>query len=107
MPLFFWLASFLGSVFSSLVSFFMSYMSKRIAIVLAVVSAIAVLTTAFFIAIYTLVSTLVSVAPTFVVQAWSLLVPDNLPALVSACLTARVLRWVYDWNVRVIQFRLS
>ncbi len=106
MPLFFWLASFLGSVFSALVTFFMSYLSKRIAIVLAVISAIAALTTAFFIAIYALVSTMVAVAPAFVVQAWSLLVPDNLPALVAACLTARVMRWVYDWNVRVIQFRL-
>jgi hypothetical protein len=106
MPLFLWLATFLGTIFTSLVTAFAGYMTKRLAIVLAVIAAIAALTTGFFIAIFALASGIATVAPPFVIVAWSLFVPTNLPVLVSAALTARVLRWVYDWNVKIIQYRL-
>lgn len=106
MPLFLWLASFLGTIFTAIVSALMTHFSKRIAIILAVVAAIAALTTGFFLAIYSIASGLASVAPPFVLTAWSLIVPSNLTILISAMLTARVLRWVYDWNVKVIQYRL-
>ena len=106
MPLILWLGSLLGSLFTGLVGAFAAYMTKRLAIVLAVVAAIAALTTGFFLALYGIASGLATVAPSFVVLAWSLFVPSNLPVLISAALTVRVMRWAYDWNVKVIQYRL-
>ena len=106
MPIILWLASLLGSLFSGLVAAFAAYMTKRLAIVLAVIAAIATLTTAFFLALYAIASGIATVAPPFVIVAWSLFVPSNLPVLISAALTVRVMRWAYDWNVKVIQYRL-
>ena len=106
MPLCLWLATFLGSLFSSLVAFFFTYMTKRLAIVVAVVIAIASVTLVFFAAVAALMNAIVAASPPFFSTAVSLVVPDNFPLIVSTVLSAHVLRWVYVWNVKVIQYRL-
>jgi uncharacterized membrane protein len=106
MPLFLWLATFLGSLFSSVVAFFMQYVTKRLAIVLAVISAIAALTLGFFAAILALVNAVSSVTPPYFSVAMSWIVPSNAPLCISTILTAHLIRWVYEWNVKVIQLRL-
>lgn len=107
MPLLLWLASFLGSIFSSVVAFFFQYMTRKLAITAAVIAAIGVLTVAFFAAVYSLISGLVVHAPDFIIVAASWVVPDNVPALISISLTARALRWAYEWNIKALQMRLS
>lgn len=107
MPVLLWLASFLVSLFTSAVSFFMQYVTRRLAIIAAVVAAIGALTTAFFGTMYFLMSQIASVAPDFVVHAYSLCVPSNFPLLFSIWISARLARWVYEWNVKVVQMRLT
>jgi uncharacterized protein with PQ loop repeat len=106
MPLFLWLATLLGSLFTSLVQFFMNYMTKRLAIVVAVVAAISALTFAFFASIVLLVNGISVALPPEFSKGLSLVIPSNLPLCVSSILTAHLIRWVYEWNVKVIQFRL-
>lgn len=106
MPLFLWLATVLGSLFTGLVQFFMNYMTKKIAIVLAVVAAIASLTIGFFTWVLALVTGLLVVVPSEVSVAISWVVPTNAYFCFSLILTAHTIRWVYEWNIKVIQFRL-
>lgn len=106
MPLFLWLATLLGSLFTSIIQFFMNYVSKRLAIILAVVAAISGLTFGFFAAIVGLVSAISVVIPSEVSVGLSLVIPSNFLLCCSSILTAHVIRWVYEWNVKVIQFRL-
>lgn len=106
MPLFLWLATLLGSLFSGIVTWFAQYVSKRVAIIAAVVTAIATLTTAFFVAVVSILSALLMAVPPEVSIAVGLFVPSNAYACTSAVLTAHTIRWVYEWNVKVIQFRL-
>lgn len=106
MPLFLWLASFLGSLFTSLVAFFMQYVTKRIAIILAVIAAISSLTIGFFAVIVSLLGMIVMSTPPEIGFAISWFVPSNAYSCISLILTAHTVRWVYEWNVKVIQLRL-
>lgn len=106
MPLFLWLGTLLGTLLTSVVTFFFSYMTKRLLIIAAVVVAIAAVTVAFFAAVYTLMATVIAASPPFFSMACSLVLPENFPFILSVWLSARLLRWVYEWNVKVIQYRL-
>lgn len=106
MPLLLWLGTLLGSLFGSLFSFFMQYATKRIAIIVTVVAAISALTIAFFAAVLSLLNALVISAPFEVNLAISWVLPSNATSCLGLVFTAHTLRWVYEWNVKVIQFRL-
>ena len=107
MPLLLFLGTLLTSLFTSVFTFFMQYMTKRFALLLAVVASIGSLTITFFIAFSSLVQALAYSAPSPIVQAFGLAVPDNAVLCLSTVFTAHVMRWVYEWNVKVIQMRLS
>ncbi len=100
------LASFLGSIFTALVGFFSAYLTKRLALVAAGVVAIAGAFTVFYAAVLALVAGL-SVPFPVVGNAVYCFLPANTQACVSAILTAYVLRWVYEWKVRVIQYQFN
>lgn len=106
MPLFLWIATFFGSLFTSVITFFFNYMTKRLAIVAAVVVVIAALTATFFAAVYTLMASVIAFSPPYLGVACSLVLPDNFSFIISVWLSARMFRWVYEWNVKVIQYRL-
>lgn len=107
MPLFLWIGTLLGTLLTSLVQFFMNYLTKRLAIVLAVVAGISAFTFGFFAAIVVVINGISVSLPSEVSAGLSLVIPSNFPLCVSAILTAHLIRWVYEWNVKVIQFRLS
>jgi hypothetical protein len=106
MPLFLWLATLLGALFTSLIQFFMNYMTKRLAIVAAVLAVISTLTFGFFEAIVGLVNSIAVALPPQAAMGLSLVIPSNAPLCISSILTAHLIRWVYEWNVKVIQLRL-
>jgi len=106
MPLILWLATLLGSLFSGFIEFFAKYLTKKLAVVAAVIAAIGALTLGFFLSIYGLVSSIAYQMPPEISVAFSLVIPSNSMACVSAILSAHVFRWAYDWNVKVIQYRL-
>lgn len=106
MPLILWLATLLGSLFAGLLEFLAKYLTKKLAVVAAVVTAIGVVSTVFFGAIYALVLSIAYQLPDEMILGLSLVIPTNSVTCLSSIMTAHLLKWVYDWNVKVIQYRL-
>ena len=106
MPLILWLASLLGSLLSGLISFFAQYLTKRLAIVAMVVSAIAAFTIGFFAAVVALINSIVTAAPAEISYAIMWFIPSNAPSCIAVVLSAHAIRWVYEWNIKIVQFRL-
>lgn len=101
-----WLAGILGGLFASLVAWFASFMTKRLAITAAAVVSILAVTATFYAALEALLSGIVASAPPHFGQAVGLVWPSNASACLAAILSAYVLRWVYDWQVKIIQLKL-
>lgn len=99
MPL---LAAFFGSIFGKILDFFMKYFTRKVAMLPAVVIAITALTAALFAAFSGLLAGIEAAAPPQLVAA-SIIFPPNMTACLSAVSSARLLKWVYDWNNNFIQ----
>lgn len=101
-----WLASFVGGLFTVSVTWLAQFLTRRVAFVVAAIAVIVSITTAFYAAIDALLSSFTVVLPPFVTDAAALVLPDNVPFLMSAIISAHLLRWVYEWNVKVVQMKL-
>jgi hypothetical protein len=101
-----WLAGLMGGLFSSLVSWFMQFVTKRLAVVAAVISGFVALTVAFLAALEGLVSVILLNSPIELTFAAQLIIPSNFTLCITTMLTARTARWVYDWNIKIIQLKL-
>lgn len=102
-----WLATILGSLFAGLIQFFTTFLTKKLALTAAFVSASLALFAVFFAVCWSAMQGIIFAAPPELSLALRFLVPSNAPACLGAYLTVNVARWVYDWNTRVIQFRLN
>jgi hypothetical protein len=100
------LGVFLGGVFSGIVGFLATYLTKKVAITLAVLTVITGLTVAFMATIHGLVAGVTYYTPDALNMAVSWFVPDNAIPCVSAVWSARIFRWVYEWKIRIIQYKL-
>lgn len=103
MPLF---ASFLGSIFGGLVAFFSKYLTKKLAIFSAVLVAIASLTFSFFLLVETIVSSVTVGFPSDLANI-GFLIPSNYSSVMAAAISISVSRWVYDWNIKIWQYKLT
>jgi hypothetical protein len=101
-----WLAGILGGVFSSLFGYFVQFATKRIAIVGAAVVVIVALTAGLFTALEALVAGLSLVVPPELSAATGLLLPANITSCAAIIATAHLLRFAYEWNIRIIQYKL-
>lgn len=101
------LAGVLGSLFAGLIQFFAKYLTKRLALTAAFISASIGLFAVFFAVCWSSMQAIIFAAPVELSLALSFMVPSNAPSCLAAMLTVRVARWVYDWNTRVIQFRMN
>lgn len=101
-----WLAGLIGGLFSSLFSFFTTYFTKRLAIVAAAVLVVVGLTAGLFAALDALLAGLVFTLPAEFTGMVGHFLPSNAVACVSIVTSAKLLRFAYDWNVRVIQWKL-
>jgi hypothetical protein len=103
MPL---LATWIGSLVTSLAGFFATWMTKRVALLLAAMTFIVSTTGTFVAAMQGFASGVSLVAPAELGYALSWFVPGNITLCLSAYYAARVCRWAYDWNIKVIQYKL-
>lgn len=101
-----WLAGLIGGLFTSAFTFFAQYMTKRFAIIAASVVAIVTLTTTLFNGLYGLVGTLNLVLPPEIVGIAGHVMPTNGLACVTVLLSAKMARYAYDWNIKIIQYKL-
>lgn len=100
------LASFFASIFTALIGFFATYLGKRLALVAAAIVAVAGAFTVFYTAVLALIAGLAVPYP-IVGNAVYCFLPSNTQACISAVITAYVLRWVYEWKIRVIQYQFN
>ncbi|MCL1478318.1 minor coat protein [Marinobacter sp. M3C] len=98
------LAGIFGSVILGLISFLAQFMTKRIAIAIAGIAAVVTVTGAFVGAISALVATIQFSFPDY--EYAFLFLPSNFQACFGAIVAAKVLRWAYDWNIKIIQWKL-
>lgn len=101
-----WLAGLIGGLFTTLFAFFAQYLTKKLAVVAVAITLIVGLTTAFIAALTALTSAIQFAAPPWYTLAVQLVVPDNAFFCVSTIFTAHLLRYAYDWNVKIIQYKL-
>lgn len=101
-----WLAGVIGSGFMGLFAWFMTYMTKRLAFVAAAIVVLVALTTGLFVALESLTAGLVYILPNALSQGVGLFAPSNISVCVSIVISAHMLRYAYDWNVRILQMKL-
>lgn len=101
-----WLAGVISGLLTSLIGFLAQFISKRLAIVLIAITTLTALTTAFAAAITALVSGISASTPEYFSIAASWIVPSNTVACLSACVSGRFIRWVYEWNVRIVMMKV-
>lgn len=101
-----WLAAMLSGMFGSLVGFFAKYVTMRLAVIAAVVSAIVALTAAFAVAMNALINSILPTMPALVITGFAHLCPESIELILGAVFSAHVVRYAYEWNVKVIQYRL-
>ena len=98
------LASAVGTALAALIGFFGKWLTKKFAVLAAVLTATVAFTAAFLGAIEGLLAGINYAMPSL--GSWFTFLPSNLSACVGTILAAEVMRWVYDWNVRIIQWKL-
>lgn len=100
------LAGFLADIFSRSMSVVFEIMTKRVLIITACVAVLTAFVVAFYALILTLVNSVSASLPPYFNAAAGMVVPDNFITIVSIQITARIARWAYEWNVKVLQWRL-
>ena len=101
-----WLAGVIGAFFGTIYTYLIKIFTKRIAIALAFLGVMATLTTAFFAAMVGVMQGLAAAAPDELTTAAGLVVPSNAITCMTAITVAHTLRWAYEWNVKVIQYKM-
>lgn len=101
-----WLAGLVATLFSSLFAWFMQFMTKRLAILLAVATTIGVIIATFFAIITSIVNSLKLAMPQYLVDGAGLVIPDNAMECATLYCSAWVARYAYDWNIKIIQYKL-
>lgn len=100
------IATFLSQILTTLFTSWLQVVSKKFIIIAAVLAGMATIVAAFYIAIRATIDSISMVSPPYLNQAISLVVPDNFITLVTIQITARLIRFAYEWNVKVLQWRL-
>lgn len=101
-----WLASVLGGMFTAIAVWLSQYLTKRLAFVAAGVALIIGLTATLFAALQALLVGIALSVPTEFAQGISMVLPSNFGTCIAIMVSARMLKFAYDWNVRVIQYKL-
>jgi len=96
------LAAFIGGLFSGLIEWFAKFFTKKVAFQFAVVASILSITAVFSAVIWGLYAAIEVAAPVGVSCGIGLIVPFNAVPAVSVILSARIIRWVYEWKITFI-----
>ncbi len=97
-----WLGGVIASLVVAAITWFFQYAAKRILIATAMVAALSALTAAFWVAISAALGAISIATPSYFTQAVGLVLPSNTPACFAAIASAHVLKWVYDWQVKLL-----
>lgn len=96
------IATFLAGLAAQLFGFLATRFTRQVAINLTIIGMIIGLATAVALSIYGVMASLSYVVPPYVNQGMSYFIPDNAIPCLSAIFSARVIRWVWEWQAYVI-----
>jgi len=96
------IAGMLGGLFFGLMEWLTKFVSRKVAYQLAIITAIMAVTGGFILLIKGLFVGIMVYAPSQIACSIHLFVPSNATACVSAVLSARLVRWVYEWKITFI-----
>lgn len=91
--------TFLQTLFGSLAGFFGQWLAKKTAMATAAVAVSVALTLALAATLKGLLIGFVAVLPSWMATGFDAIVPGNFPVVVSAVISAKVARFIYDWNM--------
>lgn len=101
------LGVYLLSIISALVAFFASYLTKKLAIRVLGVGVIVGLTATFIAAMQTAITAIEYAVPNTINIAASWVLPTNFGLCFSTIIGVMVTRWLYDWQVKFVQMKVS
>lgn len=104
MPL---LAIWLGSLFTSFAGFFSLWFTKKVALLLVAITASVALVYSLNSALAGFLAQISYTVPSYLLIASSWIVPQNFNWCVSAVIGAQVIRFAYDWQVRILGWKVS
>lgn len=93
------LISWLASALASIAGFAGAGIAKKTVFATAAVAASIALTLALGVVIANLLTGIVATLPAWAVAGAGMFIPDNASACISALITAKTARFVYDWNM--------
>lgn len=102
-----WLLGGLAVVVQSIIAFFVSFISRKTAQIIIALTLSGTVTAALVYTIGTAISSIVVSAPTGFVASGIGLLPYNTAACIAAVITANLARWLYDWQLRVINYSVT
>jgi len=102
-----WLAAVIGGLLLKLFEFFSRFLAKKLALVAAGVAAAGAITAAFVAAGYSLVGSISASLPGELFAHVGLFIPGNAGDCVAVLVTARIAVWVYWWNIKVIDWKMT
>lgn len=91
--------TFLQSLFASLAGFFGQWLAKKTAMATAAVGVSIALTLSLAAALKGLLLGFVAVLPSWMATGFDAIIPGNFPVMVAAVISAKVARFIYDWNM--------
>jgi len=97
-----WLATALTGLLPAAVDFFARWVTKKTLMMAAYYSAYAALTAGVFASVASGISVIAPDLPTGYHQAAGMFLPGNAYLCISAIVTATVVRWVYDYQVKLL-----
>lgn len=100
------LATLISQIATTLFSSALQVATKRLLIIGAVLAALTTIVVGFYVAIRVTIEAISIASPPLLSEAASLVVPDNFVTLVALQISARLIRFAYEWNVKVLQWRL-
>ncbi|MGY3569731.1 DUF5455 family protein [Vibrio paucivorans] len=92
------IATFIGGLAAQIMGWFAVRMSKGLAWNLTVLTMVIGLTLTVAFSINVLIAGLSYVVPPYVSSGFSMFVPSNAVPCLSAIFSARVIRWVWEWQ---------
>lgn len=92
---------FLAALLGSFAGFFTQWMTKKAAMGTAALASIFALTLGFWAALKALMTSVLVAAPALCEMSW--LIPSNASLCVAVCVSATVVKAVYDWHVQNIK----
>ena len=102
-----WFASLVGGLFATLVGFFAKFVTMRVAVMAAGVAIIITLTAGLFTALEGLMAGISYTIPAEIAGGVALVSPSNLTACTTIIISAHLLKYVYSWNVRIVQHKFK